>query len=52
MQPKCSVFTTSNGTKKMLDPLLSRFVIVNIEKYSYEEFTEVAMTCPYGKRTY
>ena len=27
----------------MLDPLLSRFVIVNIEKYSYAEFKEVGM---------
>jgi Holliday junction DNA helicase RuvB len=42
-QLKCSVFATSNGTKKMLDPLLSRFVVINVEKYSYEE-------CPHGKR--
>jgi Holliday junction DNA helicase RuvB len=42
-QLKCSIFATSNGTKKMLDPLLSRFVVVNIEKYSYEEFKEVAV---------
>ena len=27
----------------MLDPLLSRFVIIKVEKYSYEEFKEVAM---------
>src|SRR5918994_1195656 len=42
-QLKCSVFATSNSTKKMLDPLLSRFVMINVEKYSYEEFKEVAM---------
>src|SRR5918995_827167 len=42
-QLKCSVFATSNSTAKMLDPLLSRFVIINVEKYSYEEFKEVAM---------
>lgn len=41
-QLKCSVFATSNGTKKVLDPLLSRFVVVNVEKYRYEEFKEVA----------
>jgi Holliday junction DNA helicase RuvB len=42
-QLKCSVFATSNSTKKMLDPLLSRFVIIKVEKYSYEEFRDVAM---------
>jgi Holliday junction DNA helicase RuvB len=42
-QLKCSVFATSNSTKKMLDPLLSRFVIISVEKYSYEEFKEIAM---------
>jgi Holliday junction DNA helicase RuvB len=43
MQLKCSILATSNSTKKMLDPLLSRFVIIKVEKYSYEEFKEVAM---------
>jgi Holliday junction DNA helicase RuvB len=42
-QLKCSVFATSNSTKKMLDPLLSRFVMINVERYSYEEFKEIAM---------
>jgi MoxR-like ATPase len=42
-QLNCSIFATSNGTKKMLDPLLSRFVIVKVERYNYEEFKEVAM---------
>src|ERR671923_2142862 len=42
-QLKCSVFATSNSTKKMLDPLLSRFVMINVEKYSYEEFKEIAI---------
>jgi Holliday junction DNA helicase RuvB len=42
-QLKCSVFATSNGIEKMLDPLLSRFVVVKIEKYSYEEFKDIAM---------
>ena len=42
-QLKCSVFATSNSTKKMLDPLLSRFVIINVKRYSYEEFKYIAM---------
>ena len=42
-QLKCSVFATSNSTKKMLDPLLSRFVVIKVGKYSYEQFKEVAM---------
>src|ERR671910_3260557 len=42
-QLKCSVFASSNSTKKMLDPLLSRFVMINVERYSYEEFKEIAM---------
>src|SRR5215204_3381941 len=42
-QLKCSVFATSNTTKKMLDPLLSRFSIIKVEKYGYVEFKEVAM---------
>jgi MoxR-like ATPase len=43
VQLKCSVFATSNGTGKMLDPLLSRFAIVNVKKYSHEEFKYIAM---------
>jgi holliday junction DNA helicase RuvB len=40
---KCSVFATSNSTKKMLDPLLSRFIVIKVGKYSYEEFKKIAM---------
>jgi Holliday junction DNA helicase RuvB len=42
-QLKCSLFATSNSTKKMLDPLLSRFVIIKVGKYSFKEFREIAM---------
>src|ERR687898_3029394 len=42
-QLKCSVFATSNSTKKMLDPLLSRFVVIKMGKYSYEQFMRMAM---------
>ena len=38
---KCSVFATSNNTKKLRTPLLSRFAVVNIEEYSKEEFISV-----------
>src|SRR5215218_1101412 len=37
-QLKCSIFATSNSAKKILDPLLSRFLMINVEKYGYEEF--------------
>jgi holliday junction DNA helicase RuvB len=42
-QLKCSVFAASNSTKKILDPLLSRFVIIPVDRYGYEEFKEIAM---------
>jgi Holliday junction DNA helicase RuvB len=42
-QLKCSIFATSNSTKKMLDPLLSRFIVIKVGKYSYEQFKKVAM---------
>jgi Holliday junction DNA helicase RuvB len=42
-QLKCSIFATSNSIVKMLDPLLSRFVVVEVKRYNYEEFKEVAM---------
>jgi hypothetical protein len=42
-QLKCSVFATSNSTKKILDPLLSRFVVIHVKRYSYEEFKGIAM---------
>jgi MoxR-like ATPase len=42
-QLKCSVFATSNSTRKMLDPLLSRFAIVNVKKYNHQEFKYIAM---------
>src|SRR5918995_4533148 len=42
-QLKCSVFASSNSTKKMLDPLLSRFVMIKMGKYSYEQFMRMAM---------
>jgi hypothetical protein len=37
-QIKTSVFATSNDIKKMSAPLQSRFFIVELEPYTYEEF--------------
>jgi holliday junction DNA helicase RuvB len=37
------VFGTANGTSKIIEPLLSRFVILHIPEYSFEEFTNIAI---------
>jgi MoxR-like ATPase len=37
-QMKVSVFATSNNIKKISAPLQSRFFIVNLEPYTYEQF--------------
>lgn len=41
-QLKTWVFATSNGTERMLTPLLSRFVTLHFKRYKYENFHEVA----------
>ena len=38
---KTSVFATSNNIKKLSAPLLSRFFIVELEPYTYEQFCEI-----------
>ena len=40
-QMKTSVFATSNNIKKLSDPLKSRFFIVKLEPYTYEQFLEI-----------
>ncbi|HEY7506157.1 MAG TPA: hypothetical protein VH621_01000 [Nitrososphaera sp.] len=40
-QLKTWVFATSNGTDRMLTPLLSRFVVLNFKQYSFGSFQEV-----------
>jgi MoxR-like ATPase len=42
-QLKTWVFATSNGTKKLSDALLSRFMVIELEKYSYEEFRDISV---------
>lgn len=40
-QVKTSVFATSNNTKKVSAPLRSRFFIVELEPYRYEQFCDI-----------
>jgi holliday junction DNA helicase RuvB len=40
-QRKISVFATSNNIKKMSAALRSRFFIVELEPYTYEQFREI-----------
>lgn len=42
-QLKTWVFATSNGTAKMLTPLLSRFIVLHFKQYRYEDFCKVAV---------
>jgi ATP-dependent Lon protease len=36
------VFATSNNLKNLSAPLLSRFFIVELEQYTYEQFCEIS----------
>lgn len=40
-QLKTWVFATSNGTERMLTPLLSRFMVLHFKPYSFGSFAEV-----------
>src|SRR5918993_5679659 len=42
-QMKTWVFATSNGTERMLTPLLSRFIVLHFKQYKYENFREIAV---------
>jgi Holliday junction DNA helicase RuvB len=37
------VFATANSYEKIIRPLLSRFVILEVPEYTFEEFTEIAV---------
>jgi Holliday junction DNA helicase RuvB len=41
-QLKTWVYATSNGTERMLTPLLSRFIIFHFKQYKFENFQQVA----------
>jgi Holliday junction DNA helicase RuvB len=43
IQLKTWIFATSNGTKKLSEALLSRFMLIELEKYSYEEFKDISV---------
>jgi Holliday junction DNA helicase RuvB len=43
MRIKTSVFATSNDIKKIMAPLQSRFFIVKLDKYTYEQFYEITI---------
>jgi len=38
------VFGTANSAQKIIEPLLSRFVILHVPEYSFEEFTDIAIS--------
>lgn len=40
---KTWVFATSNGTDKMLTPLLSRFMVLHFKQYKFENFHEITV---------
>jgi holliday junction DNA helicase RuvB len=43
MELKTSVFATSNNIEKIIIPLQSRFFIVNMHGYTYEQFYEITL---------
>ena len=38
------VFATANSCQKIIEPLLSRFVVLKITEYTFDEFSEIAVT--------
>lgn len=38
------VFATANSRQKIIEPLLSRFVVLKIPEYTFDEFSEIAVT--------
>jgi replication-associated recombination protein RarA len=43
MEIKTSVFATSNNVEKIICPLQSRFFIVHLEPYTYEQFYQITV---------
>jgi hypothetical protein len=43
MQIKTWVCTTDNGTKKLSQPLISRFMVMHLNEYSFSQFYEIAI---------
>jgi holliday junction DNA helicase RuvB len=40
---KTSVFATSNDVERIIEPLQSRFFIVKLQAYTYEQFYEITI---------
>jgi hypothetical protein len=40
---QCSIFATCNSIKKLKEPLVSRFMVIEMKSYSQEEFIEVVL---------
>jgi Holliday junction DNA helicase RuvB len=38
------VFATTNSCEKLIEPLLSRFIILEVPEYSFEEFIDIAIS--------
>jgi Holliday junction DNA helicase RuvB len=38
------VFATANSSEEIIEPLLSRFLVVELPQYTFEEFTEIAIS--------
>ena len=38
------VFGTANSCDKIIEPLISRFVLLGVPEYTFEEFSEIAIT--------
>src|SRR5437867_4888954 len=38
------VFATANNCEKIIEPLLSRFLVLEIPEYTFDEFREIAVT--------
>lgn len=43
MELKCWVFASANSCEKISEPLLSRFVVLQIPEYTFEEFKGIVM---------
>ena len=41
---KSWVFATSNGTKKLSEPLLSRFRVMYLNEYEFSQFCQIAVS--------
>ena len=37
------VFASANSTERIIEPLLSRFLVLEVPDYSFEEFTDIAI---------